>query len=107
MWHWLGEVADTVWHWTCDLVDGVWKFIVHVGEEIYEIALTTITSIVKGVMWVLKKIGAVIKDIIEFISYLFDWTDILATTDSVAAGFNAALDYGEELLTGADLDVHK
>ncbi|KAJ8212576.1 hypothetical protein LV164_002350 [Aspergillus fumigatus] len=107
MWHWLGEVADTVWHWTCDLVDGVWKFIVHIGEEIYEIALTTITSIVKGVMWVLKKIGAVIKDIIEFISYLFDWTDILATTDSVAAGFNAALDYGEELLTGADLDVHK
>ncbi|KAG2019146.1 hypothetical protein GB937_005439 [Aspergillus fischeri] len=89
MWHWLGDVADTVWHWSCDLVDGAWKFIVHIGEEIYEITLTTITSIVKGVIWVFKKI------------------DILATTDSVVAGFNAALDYGEELLTGADLNVHK
>ncbi|KAF7175180.1 hypothetical protein CNMCM7691_006584 [Aspergillus felis] len=82
MWNWLCDVADTVWHWTCDLVDGVWKFIVRIGEEIYEIALTTITSIVKGVIWVFKKIGALIKDIIEFISYLFEWTDILATTDS-------------------------
>ncbi|PYI24824.1 hypothetical protein BO86DRAFT_433701 [Aspergillus japonicus CBS 114.51] len=106
-WHWLTSVAEDVWDWTCDLVGGVWKFIVKIGEEIFEIALNTITSIVKGVIWVFKKIGAVIKDIIEFISYLFEWGDILDTTDSIAAGFTAALDYGKEALDAADLDAHK
>ncbi|OJK02615.1 hypothetical protein ASPACDRAFT_57619 [Aspergillus aculeatus ATCC 16872] len=106
-WHWLTSVAEDVWHWTCDVVDGVWKFIVKIGEEIFEIALNTITSIVKGVIWVFKKIGAVIKDIIEFISFLFEWGDILDTTDSIAAGFNAALKYGKEALDTADPDAHK
>ncbi|RAH63727.1 uncharacterized protein BO66DRAFT_476374 [Aspergillus aculeatinus CBS 121060] len=106
-WHWITSVAEDVWQWTCDVVGGVWKFIVKIGEEIFEIALNTITSIVKGVIWVFKKIGAVIKDIIEFISFLFEWGDILDTTDSIAAGFNAALEYGKEALDAADLDAHK
>lgn len=76
----------------------MWKFIVKIGEDIFEIALDTITSIVKGIVWVFKKIGAVIKDVIEFLGFLFGWGDILDTTDSIVAGFNAALDHGKSVL---------
>ena len=78
-----------------------------IGEEIYKIVLTTVTSIVKGIIWVFKKIGAFFKDVIEFIGFLFEWGDILDTAESVAAGFNAALDYGEELLNAKNIDAHK
>ncbi|PYH40187.1 uncharacterized protein BP01DRAFT_410995 [Aspergillus saccharolyticus JOP 1030-1] len=106
-WHWLTDVAEDVWEWTCHIVDDVWTFIVKIGKEVFQIALDTITSIVKGIIWVFKKIGALIEDIIELISFLFEWDDILATTDSVAAGFNAALEYGKEALDAADLDAHQ
>ncbi|RAL09112.1 uncharacterized protein BO97DRAFT_459557 [Aspergillus homomorphus CBS 101889] len=112
-WEWLEDVAEDVWDWVCDfwtdlnifVSDGVWTFIIKIGEEIYQIALTTITSIVKGIVWVFKKIGGFIQDLIEFLGFLFEWGDILDTTDSIAAGFNAALDYGEEKLATADIDA--
>ncbi|KAI1490630.1 hypothetical protein F5X96DRAFT_678940 [Biscogniauxia mediterranea] len=106
-WKWLTDVAEDVWDWTCELVGDVWHFVLKIGEEIYNIALNTVTSIVKGIIWVFKKIGAFIKDVIEFIGFLFEWGDILDATDSVAAGFNAALDYGEELLGSKNMDAHK
>lgn len=85
----------------------VWKFIVKIGEGIFEIALTTITSIAKGITWVFKKIGAFVKDIIEFLGFLFNWGDILDTTDSLVAGFNATLDHGKTMLDSAEDTVHK
>lgn len=84
-----------------------WHFIVKIGKEIFKIVLTSVTSVVKGIIWVFKKIGALIEDVIEFIGFLFEWGDILDATDSVAAGFNAALDYGEELLNSKNVDAHK
>ena len=84
----------------------VWHFVLKIGEEIYKIALNTVTSIVKGIIWVFKKIGAFFEDIIEFIGFLFQWGDILDTADSIAAGFHAALDYGETLLSAKNMDAH-
>lgn len=77
-----------------------------IGEGIFEIALTTITSIIKGIVWVFKKIGAIIKDIIEALGFLFGWGDILDTTDSIVAGFNATLDHGKTMLDSAEGTVH-
>lgn len=51
--------------------------------------------------------GAFFKEVIEFIGFLFEWGDILDAAESVAAGFNAALDYGEELLNTKNVDTHK
>ncbi|KAL4984975.1 hypothetical protein BDW68DRAFT_193269 [Aspergillus falconensis] len=106
-WHWIEQAAEDAWDWVCEKVGEVWRFVVKIGEEIWEITLDTITSIVKGIVWVFKKIGAFIQDIVEFLGYLFEWDDILDTTDSIAAGFNAALDYGEEKLASLDVDANK
>ena len=84
----------------------VWKFIVKIGEDIFEIALNTITSIIKGIVWVFNKIGAFIKDIIDVLGFLFGWGDILDTTDSIVAGFNATLDHGKTMLDSAEGTVH-
>ncbi|KAB8204916.1 hypothetical protein BDV34DRAFT_225936 [Aspergillus parasiticus] len=92
-WNWVEDKVKDAIDWGVKLVGDVWKFVVKIGEEIFEIALTTITSIVKGIVWVFKKVGAFIKDVIEFLGFLFGWGDILDTTDSIVAGFNAVLDH--------------
>ncbi|XXH03862.1 hypothetical protein Hte_010268 [Hypoxylon texense] len=107
VWNWITDVAKDAWSWVCQAVGDAWQFIVKIGEEIFEIVLTTVTSVVKGIVWVFKKIGVFIKDVIEFIGFLFEWGDILDATDSVAAGFNAALDYGEGLLNSKHIDAHQ
>lgn len=71
----------------------------------FQLALNTVSAIVKAITWVFKKLGALIEEIIQFFGYLFQWGDILDTSDSIAAGFNAALDYGEELLDKTELKV--
>lgn len=108
-WHYLGEKVSSVTKWGCELLmdagGKIWKFVVHIGKEIYSITINTVSSIIKGIMWVFKKIGAFIKDAIQFLGYLFQWDDILETLDSVATGFNVALDYGQVLLSSKSIDV--
>ncbi|RHZ62475.1 uncharacterized protein CDV56_108640 [Aspergillus thermomutatus] len=106
-WNWVTDKAKDAWEWGVQLVGDVWKFIVKIGGEIFEIALTTITSIVNGIVWVFKKVGAFIKDVIEFLGFLFGWGDILDTTYSIVAGFNSALDYGKSLLNSQQDKVHE
>lgn len=84
----------------------VWKFIIKIGEEVFQIALDTITSIVKGIVWVFKKVGAFIKDVIEFLGFLFGWGDIMDTTDSIVAGFNAAMDHGKSVVDSQKDTAH-
>ncbi|KAF7615700.1 hypothetical protein F9C07_2285063 [Aspergillus flavus] len=105
-WNWVEDKVKDAIDWGVKLVGDVWKFIVKIGEEIFEIALTTITSIVKGIVWVFKKVGAFIKDVIEFLGFLFGWGDILDTTDSIVAGLNAALDHGKSVLESQHDTVH-
>jgi hypothetical protein len=83
----------------------VWSFIIKIGEEVYTFILDTVSVIVKAVTWVFKKLGTLIQDLIDFFGFLFEWDDILATTDSIATGFNAALDYGQQLLDKTEITV--
>ncbi|KJK68217.1 hypothetical protein P875_00076254 [Aspergillus parasiticus SU-1] len=105
-WNWVEDKVKDAIDWGVKLVGDVWKFVVKIGEEIFEIALTTITSIVKGIVWVFKKVGAFIKDVIEFLGFLFGWGDILDTTDSIVAGSNAVLDHGKSVLETQQDTVH-
>ncbi|KAL5592278.1 hypothetical protein FOBRF1_013304 [Fusarium oxysporum] len=108
-WNWVEEKFKDVVKWGCDFIADaggkIWAFIVKIGDKVYNFALKTISTIVKAISWVFKKLGALLQDIIDFFGYLFGWGDILDTADSISAGFNAALDYGQQLLNQSDLNV--
>jgi hypothetical protein len=76
-----------------------------IGNEVYHFALRTVSTIIKAITWVFKKLGVLIKDIVDFFGYLFQWNDILETAEGIFAGFNAALAYGELLLDQSEFDV--
>ncbi|KAL6901484.1 hypothetical protein GGI43DRAFT_433631 [Trichoderma evansii] len=108
-WHWVENKFEDAWAWGCQFVEGeggkLWSFIVKIGEEIYTFILDTVSVIVKAVTWVFKKLGTLIEDLIDFFGFWFDVDDILATCDSIAAGFNAALGYGQQLLDKTEIKV--
>ena len=77
----------------------------HIGDQILRLALKSISAIVKGITWIFKKPGALLKDIVDFLGFLFNYDDILHTHDSLVACFNVALDYGQGKLTTAEIDI--
>ncbi|PNP58955.1 hypothetical protein THARTR1_01203 [Trichoderma harzianum] len=109
LWHEVEDKVEDAVEWGVNLVeDGagkVWQFIIKIGEEVYSFILDTASVIVKAVVWVFKKLGVLLQDVIDFLGYLFNWDDILATADSITTGFNAALDYGQHLLDTTEITV--
>lgn len=88
-----------------DAAGRVWEFVIHIGEKVYRLALETVSAIVKAITWVFKKIGALIDDIIAFFGFLFQWKDILHTSDSLLTGFNAALDHGQDFVSSGNFKI--
>ncbi|KAI1415785.1 hypothetical protein F5Y13DRAFT_186641 [Hypoxylon sp. FL1857] len=105
-WNWVKDRVDDVIDWTCDVVnrvidavgDVIQKVVqmtIKLGNEVYTFVLDTATTIATGVSWVFEKLGAGLDKLIEYLGFLFEWDDILTTTDSLVTVLNAGLDYGQ------------
>ena len=78
---------------------------IKIAEDVYDIILDSIATVVKAVSWVLSKVGVLLDKLIDFLGFLFNWDDVLDTTDSLTALLNAGLDYGERLLEQTEPNV--
>ncbi|KAL7948582.1 hypothetical protein V8C42DRAFT_363071 [Trichoderma barbatum] len=109
LWYTVEDKFEDAIEWGVDFIEDaagkVWKFIVKIGNEVYAFILDTVSIIVKAVVWVFKKLGVLMQELIDFLGFLFNWDDILATADSITAGFNAALDYGQQLLNTTEFTI--
>ncbi|UKZ82559.1 hypothetical protein TrVFT333_010350 [Trichoderma virens FT-333] len=103
-WHYVEDKFEDAVEWE-DGAGKVWQFIIKIGDEVYSFVLDTVSIIVKAFVWVFKKLGVLMQDLIDFLGYLFNWDDILTTADSITTGFNAALDYGQHLLDTTEITV--
>ncbi|OTA69582.1 hypothetical protein K449DRAFT_418966 [Hypoxylon sp. EC38] len=105
-WNWVKDRVEDVVEWTCNVinrvidavgrvVEKVVEMTIKLGNEVYKFVLDSVATIATGISWVFEKLGAALDKIIEFIGFLFQWDDILTTTDSLVTIFNAGLDYGQ------------
>ncbi|KAL1967189.1 hypothetical protein VTN77DRAFT_3480 [Rasamsonia byssochlamydoides] len=77
-WFW-DDVVDALsdaWHWVEENVEEAWDWI-----------------------------GVSFEKLMEFLGFLFQWDDIVDTADSLATCFNVGLEYGQQLLNEADVNV--
>jgi hypothetical protein len=54
---------------------------------------------------VFAKITVGIKAIIDFVGYIFNWQDVLNTSDSIVTYLNVGLNYGQSKLADLDVDI--
>ncbi|KAI0841842.1 hypothetical protein F5Y06DRAFT_258371 [Hypoxylon sp. FL0890] len=105
-WNWVKDRVEDVVDWACDVVDRVIdrveeavgkvvQMTINLGNEVYKFVLDSVTTIATGISWVFEKLGAALDKLIEWVGFLFQWDDILTTTDSLVTIFNAGLDYGQ------------
>lgn len=51
------------------------------------------------------KITVGIKGVIDFVGYIFNWQDVLNTSDSIVTYLNVGLNYGQNKLADLDVDI--
>ncbi|KAL2022076.1 hypothetical protein VTK56DRAFT_6120 [Thermocarpiscus australiensis] len=95
------EAAD----WVVQRVDDAIRLSVTLFGEVYEFVTKTIDSVKKAISWVLAKVKIGIKKIIDFAGFLFNWVDILQTSDNFAALFNAGLAFCQDKLASLNRDT--
>ncbi|KAB8279033.1 hypothetical protein BDV30DRAFT_247699 [Aspergillus minisclerotigenes] len=68
-------VVEVIWHEATQ----AWHFIATIAGDIYRAILDTVEAVVAAVEWIFNAIKTAIKEIIQFIEFLFEWDDIKRT----------------------------
>lgn len=58
---------------------GLWNFVVTIGNQVYHAALNTVEAVTTAMQWLYETIKTAVQDLIDFLSFLFEWEDIKRT----------------------------
>lgn len=86
--HGIYEIGEILWKWT---ESGV-AVVVHdiVGDKVWNFIVTTIDDAVQALTAFLSDVATNLDAVIQWLSYLFDWDDILATHNMIVAQVNSS-----------------
>ncbi|RHZ67169.1 uncharacterized protein CDV56_109330 [Aspergillus thermomutatus] len=96
--HWIQEKVEEVTDWVIDTAKSLWTLTVKLAGEVYNFVLSTAETVLKAIGWLLAKSGVVVNKLIDFAGFIFNWTDILHTSDSISTLISTSLSYGQEKL---------
>lgn len=80
--------------WSIEILQQGTAFIVRLGKNVYRWILDGLTEVGKVLSWVLDKVLEIGGEIIEWLSFIFNWKDIQATHRSIVHLTNDALTTG-------------
>lgn len=78
---WLETGIEHVLDIVKNTATGFWHFVVKIGEEIYQGVLDCVEKVIGAIRWVFDIVKTAIKDLIKFLSFLFEWDDITRTQE--------------------------
>ncbi len=81
LFRWLESAAEAVVSIIEDAATAAWKFVVKIAGKVYHAILDTVEAIVGAAEWLVKQIAKGVKDIIDFVKFLFAWDDIKRTKE--------------------------
>ncbi|CCO29718.1 hypothetical protein RSOLAG1IB_05970 [Rhizoctonia solani AG-1 IB] len=88
IWHWLSKSASNIKRWFVD----AWEFVVETGEGIYRFFLKAVSHVMKAISWAFDKISVGLNKLLEYLGFVFDWSDILDMHNILIGVTNCALD---------------
>ncbi len=80
-------IAEVVWHF----VDGVANLIVNGAENVYKFVVETVDDAVQVVTGIVKQVVTDVEHFFEWLSFLFDWGDIVNTHKLIEAQVTSAI----------------
>jgi hypothetical protein len=95
-WSWLKGIWEKVEQFFVTLVEGVYHFVVKIADEFYHALLECIDAVVHAVEFVFNKIKVFIEELIKWLGFILQWSDILRAHEVLK---NILLRYAEHAVT--------
>ncbi|MDQ3929465.1 MAG: hypothetical protein M3328_10000, partial [Chloroflexota bacterium] len=76
---WLKHAFDDVESFTVNEAEGIYHLVAKIGNEIYHVVLDSLAAIVHAVEFIFNKIKVSFEDLIKWLGFLFEWSDIVRT----------------------------
>jgi hypothetical protein len=72
------------------------EFLVTIGQKVCKWVMSTVTQVAKAISWLLSQIAQTAEKIFQWVGFLFNWSDIKTTKESVTNIANDTIDKGVE-----------
>lgn len=89
---WLKSATEYVIQIIEDTANKVWNFAVTIAGEVFTFVIDCVEKAVEALMTVLQALGTLIKDLIQFVKFLFSWDDITLTKEVMKNSIKLYLD---------------
>jgi hypothetical protein len=89
---WLKSETDYVIQIIEDAANEIWNFVVTIAGEVFTFVIDCVEKAVEALMAVLGALGTIIKDLLQFVKFLFSWGDISLTKDVIKNTLKLYLD---------------
>lgn len=73
---------------------------IEIAGTVYKFILDGVEAVGKAMSWVFEKITVGVQKLIAFVGFIFQWGDILDTSESIVAFINAGLGYAQDQVSG-------
>lgn len=96
---WLKGLTEYVIQIIEDTAQKVWNFVVTVAGQVYTFVIDTIEKVMEAVMAIFNALKTIVKDLIQFLKFLFSWGDISRTKDVMVSMTQLYLRDGVKMLS--------
>ncbi|KAG8716303.1 hypothetical protein FRC09_015898 [Ceratobasidium sp. 395] len=86
-------------------IKGAWHLVVSLGEKTWEFVLDTAARVQKAITFVFQQIDVSFKKLAQWLGYVFDWSDIKKTQESIVNVVNGVMAKGVTSIEGAEQAV--
>ncbi|KAH0372867.1 hypothetical protein KCU65_g919, partial [Aureobasidium melanogenum] len=91
--HWVKEKISEATDWIIKAAGDVWKFVCTIAGKVKEFVLDCVEKVCEAATWVWEKVKVGWEKLVDFVGFIFDWDDILATKDTISATITAGFGY--------------
>ncbi|TXC08244.1 hypothetical protein FocTR4_00004234 [Fusarium oxysporum f. sp. cubense] len=91
--YWLRDRFNDVKNWVVKKAGGVWTFVCRIAGEVKKLVLDCVEKICEVATWIWEKVKVGWQKLVDFIGFMFNWGDILATKNTISSTITAGLGY--------------
>ena len=77
--HWASQAVDDVEQFLVKVENGVVHFFVQLGNDVYHFVVTCLSDVLHGIQFLLAKLKVAFETVVQWLGFIFSWSDIVAT----------------------------
>ncbi|KAL2679041.1 hypothetical protein Neosp_009797 [[Neocosmospora] mangrovei] len=104
---WLRLKAQKVKDWIVRKAGEVWEFVCDIGGKVVSFVLDCVEKVTEAASWVWERLKIGWDKLCKFVGFMFSWSDVLETKDTVVSLVNAAFDTAANRVEGFNTTIDK